>query len=104
MIPRCLFADPKRGRCVAEAGHELRPPYGVAHRFGRLELGFRVEVAGGHTHVAVFGGPDEDHRAKCGDLTFTNAEWDLLEPELVGLTTSGHVGTVVTRPYARGEA
>lgn len=41
-------------------------------------LALRAQRAGGHTHVRVFMGPDPDHRAKCGDLTFTNEEWDAL--------------------------
>lgn len=48
-----------------------------------LSVHFRAEQLGGHTHVAVFAGPDEDHRAKCGDLVFRNEEWQLLAPVLV---------------------
>jgi len=49
----------------------------------RLSVLFRYEVLGGHTHVAVFAGKDEDHRGKCGDLVFRNEEWHLFQPVLV---------------------
>lgn len=40
-----------------------------------LSMAFRYKVQEGHTWVRVFAGPDADHRAKCGDLTFLNEEW-----------------------------
>lgn len=61
-----------------------------------LSLRFRVEVAGGHTHVAVFAGPDQDHRALLGNLVFLNEEWKLLEPRIGKLTTDGVIDTTVS--------
>jgi hypothetical protein len=55
-----------------------------------LSLHLIYEVLGGHTHVRVFAGRGADHRAKCGDLTFRNEEWDLL---FTGLLTSGLTDT-----------
>jgi hypothetical protein len=56
----------------------------------RLSIHVMPERAGGHTHVRVFAGPDADHRAMCGELVFTNEEWDLLAPALPDLGLPTH--------------
>jgi hypothetical protein len=50
---------------------------------GHVSIHFKTKVLGGHTHVAVFVGPDADHRAKAGDLTFRNEEWAVLSMAII---------------------
>lgn len=39
-------------------------------------FGFRVDAVNpGHIYLAVFAGPDEQHRARVGSLTFRRDEW-----------------------------
>lgn len=66
-----------------------------------LSVAFRFKAQGGHTWVRVFAGPDADHRAKCGDLTFTNDEWaalshwlPMLQPGIEGVIEDGSSVTV----------
>lgn len=62
-----------------------------------LELAFRTEVRGGHTHVAVFAGKTEASRGKCGDLVFRNEEWETIQPRLVWMTEDGVIAYVIHR-------
>lgn len=44
---------------------------------------FRYEELGGHTHVRVFAGSDlKSTLGKCGDLIFTNEEWQAFRNKL----------------------
>lgn len=62
-----------------------------------IELRFNVDVAGGHSHVAVFVGPDRSHLAKCGDIVFRNEEWDLIAARIHLITEDGRIITTVSR-------
>ena len=43
----------------------------------RYKVRMYYEVLGGHTHVRVFAGVvNAGALGKCGDLTFTNEEWE----------------------------
>lgn len=62
---------------------------------GRTSFSYRVDEDNGyHVWVTVFAGPDEQHRAHCGQLTFRAAEWADFQDRLIG---PGHI-VVVSEP------
>lgn len=53
---------------------------------------FRWTHHGGpHVTVTVFAGPDAEHRARCGSLTFRVDEWRTFRTMLERRTTPDHV-------------
>lgn len=52
-------------------------------------LRVRYEVRGGHTHCRMFMGEHDWALGKCGDLTFRNTEFELMQRALEGTHTAG---------------